>query len=80
MLDTQEQKIYEKIQMLQVGSPAPKRWRQLKHLFGLAPSRGMQKIFGGGEVLSDERKTPHDGRNIVMLFLWTVISGKFTLL
>lgn len=38
------------------------------------------KFFGGGEVLSDERSFPHDGRNIPLLFNYSVRTGKFALL
>lgn len=38
------------------------------------------KFFGGGEVLSDERNFPHDGRNIPLLFSSTVRRKNFMLL
>jgi hypothetical protein len=42
-----------------------------KHLF---------KFFGGGEVLSDERPFPHDGRNLPLLFNYSIRKKQFVLL
>ncbi|MCX6824805.1 MAG: polysaccharide pyruvyl transferase family protein [candidate division SR1 bacterium] len=38
------------------------------------------KFFGGGEVLSDERSFPHDGRSLPILFNYSVRKGQFALL
>jgi polysaccharide pyruvyl transferase WcaK-like protein len=40
----------------------------------------MYKFFGGGEVLTDERKSPHDGWNILLLFGANIRKRTFTLL
>ena len=40
----------------------------------------MYKFFGGGEVLTDERKFPHDGRNIPLLFPYNLVRRQFSLL
>jgi polysaccharide pyruvyl transferase WcaK-like protein len=52
----------------------------IKTLFGRKHYRGMYRFFGGGEVLTDERKFPHDGRNIPLLFPYNVLRKNFTLL
>lgn len=57
--------------------------RRLTHLMnfvGLGKYKKMFKFFGGGEVLSDERPFPHDGRNIPLLFNWSVKNWEFILL
>jgi len=50
------------------------------NLIGLGKYKHMFKFFGGGEVLTDERPFPHDGRNIPLLFNATVRRGDFILL
>lgn len=52
----------------------------LINFLGFGKYRKMFKFFGGGEVLSDERPFPHDGRNIPLLFNFSVQSGKFILM
>jgi len=52
----------------------------IRSFFGLSPYKKMFKFFGGGEVLTDERKCPHDGRNIPLLFGRTVRRHQFVLL
>ncbi|MEI7919127.1 MAG: hypothetical protein WCH65_02735 [bacterium] len=47
---------------------------------GQGKYKKIYKFFGGGEVLSDERPFPHDGRNIPLLFNYSVRKGKFVLL
>ncbi len=46
-------------------------WNKYKDMF---------KFFWGGEVLSDQRPFPHDGRNLPLLFHHTIRQGKFALL
>ena len=50
------------------------------NFLGQGKYKKIYKFFGGGEVLSDERPFPHDGRNIPLLFNYSVRKGKFVLL
>ena len=52
----------------------------LINFLGLGKHKKTFKFFGGGEVLSDERPFPHDGRNIPLLFNHSVKKGQFVLL
>jgi len=59
------------------------KWRRLTHitnLIGRGKYKHVFKFFGGGEVLTDERPFPHDGRNIPLLFNRTIRRWAFTLL
>ena len=55
-------------------------WTYLLHTIGAHRYKKIFKFFGGGEVLSDERPFPHDGRNIPLLFHYNVQKGNFALL
>ena len=50
------------------------------HFLGRGKYKKIFKFFGWWEVLSDERTFPHDGRNIPLLFNYSVRTGKFALL
>ena len=50
------------------------------NFLGLGKYKKTFKFFGGGEVLSDERPFPHDGRNIPLLFNYSVQKKQFVLL
>ncbi|HMS91249.1 MAG TPA: polysaccharide pyruvyl transferase family protein, partial [Candidatus Absconditabacterales bacterium] len=52
----------------------------LINLLGRGKYKKVFKFFGGGEVLSDERDFPHDGRNIPLLFNYSVRHKQFVLL
>lgn len=52
----------------------------LKQCFGQKKYNKTFKFFGWGEVFSDERAFPHDGRNIPLFFNQSVKTGKFVLL
>jgi polysaccharide pyruvyl transferase WcaK-like protein len=63
------------------NAPKKHKWIQyLKVALGKTPYRKMYKFFGGGEVLTDERKSPHDGWNILLLFARNIRKRTFTLL
>ncbi len=59
------------------------KYKYITHLvnfLGLSKYKKIFKFFGGGEVLSDERPFPHDGRNLPILFNYSVRKGQFVLL
>ena len=68
------------VQFIEIKQHKYKRMTHIMNLLGLGKYKHMFKFFGGGEVLSDERPFPHDGRNIPLLFNWTVRKGNFILL
>ena len=49
-------------------------------MLGFGPHKNEFKFFGGGEVLSEERNFPHDGRNLLLLFRHSVFHKNFILL
>ncbi|MEI6425762.1 MAG: polysaccharide pyruvyl transferase family protein [Candidatus Absconditabacteria bacterium] len=49
-------------------------------MLGFGPYKNVFKFFGGGEVLSEERDFPHDGRNLLLLFWSTIVRKNFVLL
>ncbi len=50
------------------------------NFLGIGKYKKVFKFFGGWEVLSDERSFPHDGRNIPLLFNYSVKKWQFILL
>ncbi|MEI7562799.1 MAG: hypothetical protein WCJ39_03680 [bacterium] len=63
------------------NAPQKRKWMHyIKIALGKTPYKKMYKFFGGGEVLTDERKSPHDGRNILLLFGLNIRKRAFTLL
>ncbi|MCX6823132.1 MAG: polysaccharide pyruvyl transferase family protein [candidate division SR1 bacterium] len=57
------------------------KWKtHIIDFLGMGKYKKIFKFFGGGEVLTDERKFPHDGRNIPLLFGRNVRKGQFVLL
>ncbi|MCK9466828.1 MAG: polysaccharide pyruvyl transferase family protein [Candidatus Absconditabacterales bacterium] len=56
-----------------------RRFRQLQIFLGLDKYRKYFKIFGGGEVLDETRKFPHDGRNLMILYRHDIKRKNFVL-
>ena len=59
------------------------KYKILTHLInimGLGKYKKVFKFFGWWEVLSDERTFPHDGRNIPLLFNYSIKKWQFVLL
>lgn len=48
-------------------------------MLGFGPYKKAFKFFGGGEVLSEERMFPHDGRNLLLLYRYNIWSKQFVL-
>jgi polysaccharide pyruvyl transferase WcaK-like protein len=71
---------YSRISFVEIKQHRRKRFTHLLSMLGFAKYRNYFKFFGGGEVLSDERGFPHDGRNILLLFAPIIRKGKFILL
>lgn len=71
---------YKKISFVEIKQHRRKRLTHVISLLGFWKYRSYFKFFGWGEVLSDERPFPHDGRNIPLLFFSTVRKSKFMLL
>lgn len=57
-----------------------KRKTHIMNFLWMGKYQKLFKFFGWGEVLTDERKFPHDGRNIPLLFSRNVRKGQFVLL
>lgn len=57
-----------------------KRKTHIMNFLWIGKYQKLFKFFGWGEVLTDERKFPHDGRNIPLLFSRNVRKGQFVLL
>lgn len=49
-------------------------------MLGFGPYRKAFKFFGWWEVLSEERRFPHDGRNLLLLYWVNIIRKNFVLL
>lgn len=60
--------------------PKPNLIEQIKMFFGNYQKKYDLIIFGGGEVLDESRRFPHDGRNIPLLYRNYVSNNKFILL
>jgi polysaccharide pyruvyl transferase WcaK-like protein len=71
---------YNRISFVEIKQHRRKRFTHALSMLGFAKYRNYFKFFGGGEVLSDERGFPHDGRNILLLFAPIIRKGKFILL
>ena len=69
-----------KVHFVENAPKRNKRMHYLKIAIGKTPYKRMYKFLGGGEVLTDERKSPHDGRNLLLLFPYNMRKKTFTLL
>ncbi|HRU50041.1 MAG TPA: polysaccharide pyruvyl transferase family protein [Candidatus Absconditabacterales bacterium] len=56
-----------------------RRFRQLQIFLGLDKYRKYFKVFGGGEVLDESRKFPHDGWNLKILYRHDIRKKNFIL-
>lgn len=72
--------MYKKISFVEIKQHRRKRLTHFLSFLGFGKYRSYFKFFGWGEVLSDERSFPHDGRNIPLLFFSTVRKKRFMLL
>lgn len=73
----------KELKNIKIVSGKQHRYRWITHiinLLGCGKYKKTFKFFGGGEVLSDERPFPHDGRNIPILFNESVRKRRFVLL
>lgn len=68
------------IKIVEIKQHKRKILTHILNFIGMGKYRKMFKFFWGGEVLSDERPFPHDGRNIPLLFHYAVRTKKFALL
>ena len=76
----QNLELRDKVEFVEIKQHRYRRLTHVMNLIGLGKYKHMFKFFGGGEVLSDERPFPHDGRNIPLLFNWTVRRWEFILI
>lgn len=58
--------------------PNPTPWEYLKMILGFGKKYDFY-IFGGGQVVDEERKFPHNGRNLPLLFRRVINKGNFAL-
>ena len=66
--------ISEKLRFL----PTPSRWGYVKQVLGLGEKYDFY-VFGGGQVVDEERKFPHNGRNLPLLYRGVINRGNFAL-
>ncbi|MDR2540686.1 MAG: polysaccharide pyruvyl transferase family protein [Candidatus Peribacteria bacterium] len=66
--------ILHKLQIM----PNPTPWEYLKMILGFGKKYDFY-IFGGGQVVDEERKFPHNGRNLPLLFRRVINKGNFAL-
>lgn len=78
--DAQWNDLLHKIQIVENKQHKYKLTTHIINFLWRGKYRKLFKFFGGGEVLTDERKFPHDGRNIPLLFSRSVRKGQFVLL
>ena len=69
-----------KIYFVENAPQKHKRRYYLKIALGKSYYTSLYKFLGGGEVLTDERKSPHDGWNLLLLFGKNMRKKTFTLL
>ena len=64
----------------QIFQKLPKKWNMyLNIILGNHPFKDSFKIFGGGEVIDESRDFPHNGWNILLLYMKTILKGNFAL-
>lgn len=64
----------------QIFQKLPKKWNMyLNIILGNHPFKDSFKIFGGGEVIDESRVFPHNGWNILLLYMKTILKGNFAL-
>jgi polysaccharide pyruvyl transferase WcaK-like protein len=67
------------IHLVEIKQHKRKWLTHIINMLGFGKYKAYFKCFGGGEVLSDERPIPHDGRNIPILFNASVRKRNFAL-
>ncbi len=70
----------EKIVYVPIKQDKYKRITHLKTFLGLSKYRDMIKVFGGGELFDANKSFPHNGRNILILFMKTIFQKNFYLM
>lgn len=66
--------ILEKLKLL----PFPNRWEYMKQVIGFGEKYDFY-VFGGGQVVDEERKFPHNGWNLPLLYRRVINKGNFAL-
>jgi polysaccharide pyruvyl transferase WcaK-like protein len=59
--------------------PQPNKWEYLKQVLGFGKKYDFY-VFGGGQVIDEERKFPHNGRNLPLLYRGAINKGNFALI
>jgi hypothetical protein len=58
--------------------PNPTSWEYMKLMLGFNKKYDFY-VFGGGQVVDEERKFPHNGRNLPLLYRGAINTGNFAL-
>ncbi len=69
----------EKICYVPIQQDKYKWITHLKTFLGRSKYRRMTKIFGGGELFDAKKSFPHNGRNLLILYFYTVFRKNFYL-
>ncbi len=69
----------EKIHYVPIQQNKYKRITHLKTFLGRSKYRKMIKFFGGGELFDAKKSFPHNGRNLLILYWYSVFSKNFYL-
>ncbi|MCF7834791.1 polysaccharide pyruvyl transferase family protein [Candidatus Gracilibacteria bacterium] len=72
--------ILDKLDIVPINRYRLRYFSHIVTLLGIGPYKKLFKFFGGGEVLDDSRKFPHDGRNIALLYSASIRKKYFILL
>lgn len=67
--------IFKKLRFL----PKPTLWEHFKNFLGIGHKHYDFVVFGGGQVIDEERKFPYNGRNIPLLYRSFINKKKFAL-
>jgi polysaccharide pyruvyl transferase WcaK-like protein len=60
--------------------PRPNWKKHLHTMLGFERGKYDFLVFGGGQVIDEERKFPHNGRNLPLLYRRTIKRGNFALI
>jgi len=72
--------IKEKIKTIPIKQHKFKSMTHVSNILSLSKYKNYFKFFGGGELLNSERKFPHNGRNLVLLYFRSIRKKQFALL
>lgn len=72
--------VLDRLEIVPIDEYKRKYIHHIFNMLGLWKYKSYMKFFGGGEVLDEQRRFPHDGRNLALLYNHSIRKKKFVLI